>query len=290
MIKNLCIIGCGLIGTSIAHAVRKNNLAHYVTMVDGDADVVARTKALMVGDAHSTDLAVAVSEADMVILAVPVGANAAVMRVIAEHLKQGAILSDTGSVKSKVIEDVTPHLPDYVAFVPAHPIAGTENSGPEAGFDSLFEGRWAILTPTPDTPLSAIQLVTQLWEGMGSKVEVMAPDHHDKILAITSHLPHLIAYSIVDTAVNLGTDLQSEVIQYSAGGFRDFTRIAASNPTMWRDVFLNNKDAVLDLLERYNKDLKTLEEAIRNDDGEMLFETFTRTRGIRRDIIDAKQA
>lgn len=290
MIKRLCIIGCGLIGTSIAHSVRKHGLAGHIVMADGNMDVVARTKALQIGDSQLDDLPQAVHDADLVVLALPVGANAGVMRSIAPSLKEGVVMSDTGSVKAKVIEDVMPHMPAHAAFVPAHPIAGTENSGPEAGFDSLFDGRWSILTPTPETPLSAIQAVTQLWEGMGARVEVMDAGHHDKILAITSHLPHLIAYSIVDTAVNLGTDLQSEVIQYSAGGFRDFTRIAASNPTMWRDVFLNNKEAVLDLLERYNRDLKALEEAIRNDDGDVLFETFTRTRDIRRHVIDAKQA
>lgn len=289
MIQKLTIIGCGLIGCSIALAARKNNLAQQIVMADRDADVVRRTADLGIGESQTYDLPVAVAGADVVVLAVPVGANKDVMQVIAPHLMAGCVLSDAGSVKGKVIEDIVPMLPPGVEFVPAHPIAGTENSGPEAGFDSLFQGRWALLTPLPDNSLSAVEKISLLWQGLGSNIATMPADQHDQILAITSHLPHLIAYSIVDTAVNLGDDLQSQVIQYSAGGFRDFTRIAASNPTMWRDVFLNNRDAVLDILERYNKDLKLLEDAIRNSDGDALFETFTRTRDIRRQVIDAKQ-
>ena len=289
MIDQICIIGCGLIGSSMGLAIRKNKLAATVIMADHDRDVVRRAEALKLGDVHTASIEQAVEKADVVILAVPVGANAAVMQRIAGVLKPGCVVSDVGSVKEKVVADVTPFLPEGVQFVPAHPIAGTENSGPEAGFDSLFEGRWALLTPLPESDLKAVEVISLLWQGMGSMIATMDPHHHDSILAITSHLPHLIAYSIVDTAVKLGDDLQSEVIQYSAGGFRDFTRIAASNPTMWRDVFLNNKKAVLDILERYNRDLRMLEEAIRKDDGEMLFETFTRTRDIRRRIIDAKQ-
>lgn len=289
MINTICIIGCGLIGSSMALSIRKNGLAGTVIMADHDRDVVRRAGALKLGDIQTVEMEQAVQNADMVVLAVPVGANDAVMRRIVPHLKEGAVLSDVGSVKQKVIDDVTPHLPGHVQFVPAHPIAGTENSGPEAGFDSLFEGRWALLTPLPDNDLKAVEDVSLLWQGMGSMVTTMDPGHHDKILAITSHLPHLIAYSIVDTAVNLGEDLQSKVIQYSAGGFKDFTRIAASDPTMWRDVFLNNKEAVLDILGRYNRDLKLLEDAIRNDDGDTLFETFTRTRDIRRAVLEANQ-
>jgi cyclohexadieny/prephenate dehydrogenase len=205
-------------------------------------------------------------------------------------LAEGAIVSDVGSVKGPVVRDLPPLLPDHIHFVPGHPIAGTENSGPESGFETLFKGRWFILTPPPGTDPAAIQKVSDLWSGCGSLIETMDPAHHDKVLGITSHLPHLIAYTIVGTAANLEEDAKAEVIKFSASGFRDFTRIAASDPTMWRDVFLNNREAVLEMLQRFTEDLTALQRAIRFGEGDTLFELFSRTREIRRRIIDAQQA
>jgi cyclohexadieny/prephenate dehydrogenase len=223
------------------------------------------------------------------VLATPVGAFGELAKEIAGDLKRGAILSDVGSVKTAVVRDVGPFVPDGVHFIPAHPIAGTEQSGPEAGFAELFDGRWCILTPPPGVDPAAVETLRQFWQRCGSQVEVMDPKHHDLVLAITSHVPHLIAYNIVGTAADLETVTESEVIKYSAGGFRDFTRIAASDPTMWRDVFLNNREAVLEMLGRFSEDLSLLQRAIRWGDGDMLFNLFTRTRAIRRSIIDAGQ-
>jgi cyclohexadieny/prephenate dehydrogenase len=231
----------------------------------------------------------AVRDADLVVLATPVGAFGEIAKEIAGDLKRGAILSDVGSVKTAVVRDVGPFVPDYVHLIPAHPIAGTEQSGPEAGFAELFDGRWCILTPPPGVDAQALETLKTFWQRIGSQVEIMDPKHHDLVLAITSHVPHLIAYNIVGTAADLETVTESEVIKYSAGGFRDFTRIAASDPTMWRDVFLNNREAVLEMLTRFNEDLSLLQRAIRWGDGDMLFNLFTRTRAIRRSIIDAGQ-
>jgi cyclohexadieny/prephenate dehydrogenase len=236
------------------------------------------------------DLAASVKGADLIILAVPVGACGDVMKQIGASLADGAVVTDVGSVKQTVIDAVLPHLPAHAYFVPAHPIAGTEHSGPEAGFAELFQERWCILTPLPNTPLRAVEKVTALWEAAGAHIEIMEPKRHDLVLGITSHLPHLIAYSIVDTAATLEEDTKAEVIKYSASGFRDFTRIAASDPVMWRDIFLNNKEAVLEILQRFNEDLTALQKAIRTGDGEKLQDVFTRTRAIRRAIIKAKQA
>jgi cyclohexadieny/prephenate dehydrogenase len=285
----VAIIGLGLIGSSIAHAARRGALADEIVGFDASADVRARAAALNFCDAVADDAATAVADAGLVILCVPVGACGAVAQAIAPRLKPGVILSDVGSVKGAVIRDVVPHLPPGVHFIPAHPIAGTEFSGPEAGFASLFDNRWAILTPLPGADAAAVARLKGFWQGLGSNVDAMDPSHHDLVLAITSHLPHLIAYNIVGTAHDLETVTEGEVIKYSAGGFRDFTRIAASDPTMWRDVFLNNKDAVLEVLGRFNEDLSVLQRAIRNGDGDKLFEFFTRTRAIRRAIIDIGQ-
>ena len=249
----------------------------------------ARARALDLCDGVTDTASDAVTGADLVILCVPVGACGAVAGEIAAHLTPGVILSDVGSVKGAVIGDVTPHVPPGVHFIPAHPIAGTEFSGPEAGFASLFDGRWAILTPPPGANEDAVARLKAFWRGLGSQVDVMEPGHHDLVLAITSHLPHLIAYNIVGTAHDLERVTEGEVIKYSAGGFRDFTRIAASDPTMWRDVFLNNRDAVLDVLGRFNEDLAVLQRAIRDGDGDKLFAFFTRTRAIRRAIIEVGQ-
>ncbi|MGL4445653.1 MAG: prephenate/arogenate dehydrogenase family protein, partial [Alsobacter sp.] len=265
------------------------NLARVVVAADASPAVRARVAELGLADVVADDAAAGARDADLVVLCVPVGACGAVAAEIAPVLKPGAIVSDVGSVKGSVVAQVQPLLPDNVHFVPAHPVAGTEQSGPDAGFATLFQGRWSILTPPDGTDPEAIERVRAFWEGLGSNVEVMTPTHHDLVLAITSHVPHLIAYNIVGTAADLEQVTQSEVIKFSAGGFRDFTRIAASDPTMWRDVFLNNKDAVLEMLGRFNEDLSALQRAIRWGDGDALFNLFARTRTIRRGIIDLGQ-
>jgi len=289
MFGKVTIIGLGLIGSSIAHAARRGGLAGQIVGFDANADVRARAAKLGFCDTIADDAAAAVADADLVILCTPVGAYKSVAQAIAPQLKTGAILSDVGSVKGAVVRDVGPLVPAGVHFIPAHPIAGTEFSGPEAGFASLFDGRWAILTPVPGSDADAVARLKAFWQGLGASVDVMDAGHHDLVLAITSHLPHLIAYNIVGTANDLEKVTESEVIKYSAGGFRDFTRIAASDPTMWRDVFLNNREAVLEMLGRFNEDLSILQRAVRNGDGQLLFDFFTRTRAIRRAIIDIGQ-
>jgi cyclohexadieny/prephenate dehydrogenase len=281
----LAIIGIGLIGSSIAHAAKELNLAGHIVLADRDEAVRIRAGELRLGHEIAATAAEAARDADHIILCVPVGACGAVAAEISAALKPGAILSDVGSVKGSVVDAISPHLPAGVHLVPAHPVAGTENSGPDAGFPSLFLNRWCILTPPDGTDESAIARTRQFWEGMGAIVEIMTAQHHDLVLAITSHLPHLIAYNIVGTAEDLAAVTQSEVIKFSAGGFRDFTRIAASDPTMWRDVFLHNKDAVLEMLGRFSEDLSVLTRAIRYGDGETLHKHFTRTRAIRRGIV-----
>ncbi|WP_341704568.1 prephenate/arogenate dehydrogenase family protein [Ferrovibrio sp.] len=285
----LAVIGIGLIGSSIARAAREHNLAGSIAVADASEAHRRQAAELGLADAVHADAADAVRDADLVMLCVPLGAYAAVAAHIGPALKPGAIVSDVGSCKQSVIRDVAPHLPAGVAFVPGHPVAGTEHSGPAAGFAALFGGRWCILTPTPDTDPAATEKLRAFWAACGSRVEMMEPRHHDLVLAITSHVPHLIAYNIVGTADDMETVTQSEVIKYSAGGFRDFTRIAASDPTMWRDVFLNNREAVLEMLGRFTEDLIALQRAIRWGEGDALFDLFTRTRAIRRAIIDAGQ-
>jgi len=287
--KKIAIIGLGLIGSSIAHAVRRGAIAAEIAGHDASADVRARAQVLGLCDSMHAQAAAAVRDADLVILCAPVGAYKSIAQEIAPHLKPEAILSDVGSVKSAVIRDVGPFVPKNVHFIPAHPIAGTEFSGPEAGFASLFDGRWTILTPVRGSDAAAVERLKGFWSALGSQVDVMNAGHHDLVLAITSHLPHLIAYNIVRTAHDLEKVTEGEVIKYSASGFRDFTRIAASDPTMWRDVFLNNRDAVLEVLGRFNEDLSQLQRAVRNGDGQTLFDWFTRTRAIRRAIIDTGQ-
>ncbi|HEY8564293.1 MAG TPA: prephenate/arogenate dehydrogenase family protein [Beijerinckiaceae bacterium] len=289
LFRRLAIVGFGLIGSSIARAARQMNLADAIVAIDRDPAVLERVRALGIADATAQDASEGVAGADHIILCVPVGACGAVAAAIRDALAPGTIVSDVGSVKGSVVAQVMPHLPGGVAFVPAHPVAGTEHSGPDAGFATLFHGRWCILTPPEGTPQDAIDRVQRLWSAMGSNVEVMTPQHHDLVLAITSHVPHLIAYNIVGTAADLETVTQSEVIKFSAGGFRDFTRIAASDPTMWRDIFLHNKDAVLEMLGRLNEDIALLARAIRWGDGDQLFNLFTRTRAIRRGIISLGQ-
>jgi cyclohexadieny/prephenate dehydrogenase len=289
LFERLAIIGFGLIGSSIARAAKVRRAARAIVAVDRDEAVLERVRALDLADATTTDLRAGVGGADHVILCVPVGAYADVAQAIAGALAPGAIVSDVGSVKTSAITQVQPHLPAGVSFVPAHPVAGTEHSGPEAGFATLFFNRWCILTPPEASDQNAVARVRAFWEALGSNVEIMTPQHHDLVLAITSHVPHLIAFNIVGTAADLEEVTQSEVIKFSAGGFRDFTRIAASDPTMWRDVFLHNKDAVLEMLGRFNEDIAALARAIRWGDGEALFNLFARTRDIRRGIISLGQ-
>ena len=279
------LIGLGLIGSSLARAIMRKGIARVLVAVDGSEAVVARVRELGLADESTTDAAAAVAGADMVVLCVPVGANGAVGALIGPHLAPGCIVSDVGSVKGAVVAALAPSLPGGVHLVPAHPVAGTEYSGPDAGFATLFHNRWSIVTPPEGADAGAVEKVCAFWRAIGSNVEVMTPAHHDLVLAITSHVPHLIAYNIVGTAADLEEVTSGEVIKFSAGGFRDFTRIAASDPTMWRDVFLHNKDAVLEMLGRFNEDLAALQRMIRWGDGDGLFELFTRTRDIRRGII-----
>ncbi|HCP00643.1 MAG: cyclohexadienyl dehydrogenase [Alphaproteobacteria bacterium] len=301
LFERVAIIGTGLIGSSVALAIRLNGLAGHVACHDADPEVRARAEALDIADSMHADIADAVGDACLVVVAAPVGACGTIAAAMRDHLRLGAIVTDVGSVKRSVLEAMTPHMPDGVHLVPGHPVAGTEHSGPEAGFAELFQNRFSILTPPGDADTWAVSRIKSLWEGMGADVEIMDAEHHDRVLAITSHLPHLIAYTIVATAADLETELEvksrdddvvttREVIKYSAGGFRDFTRIAASDPAMWRDVFLLNKEAVLEMLGRFNEDLTALQRAIRHNDGDALFDLFSRTRDIRRGVIEARQA
>jgi cyclohexadieny/prephenate dehydrogenase len=287
--KRVALIGFGLIGGSIARAAREQGLAGEIVATARSAKTRARIKELGLVDRVVETNAQAAKDADLVILCIPVGACGTVAQEIAAHLKPGAIVSDVGSVKAAVVRDMAPHLPADAHFVPAHPVAGTEHSGPDSGFAELFINRWCILTPPEGIDPKAVEKLGAFWAALGAKVEIMTPDHHDLVLAITSHLPHLIAYTIVGTADELGQVTSSEVMKFSAGGFRDFTRIAASDPIMWRDVFLANKDAVLEMLGTFNEDLSKLTRAIRRGDGEALFEHFARTRAIRRGIVEIGQ-
>lgn len=289
MFDRIALIGIGLIGASIALAARQKGLAGHIAIATRRADTLAEAEALGLGDSYTLNAAAAARDADLVILCTPVGAFEAVARQIAPVLKPGAILSDVGSVKEHVLKTVGPLVPEGVHFVPAHPMAGTEYSGPSAGFAALFQGRWCMLTPAAGEDPAAVQKLGQFWRDLGSQTEIMDAAHHDLVVAITSHVPHLIAYNIVGTADDLEMVSKSEVIKYSAGGFRDFTRIAASDPVMWRDVFLTNKDAVLEMLGRFLGDLSVLQSAVERGDGPALEALFTRTRAIRRSIIDAGQ-
>ena len=286
--SRVAIIGLGLIGSSIARAVRAHMPTVRVTGHDADPEVRRIADRLQLCDDIADSAGAAVTDADLVILCVPVGAMEAVARDIAGDLPAEAVVSDVGSSKAGVAAALRAALPGAM-IVPAHPVAGTENSGPEAGFSTLFHGRWCILTPVADTDPAAVARVEAFWKALGAEVETMTPEHHDLVLAVTSHLPHLIAYTIVGTASDLEQVTRSEVIKFSAGGFRDFTRIAASDPTMWRDVFLANKDAVLEMLQRFTEDLPALQRAIRWGDGDALFDLFTRTRAVRRSIVEQGQ-
>lgn len=287
-IKNVAIIGLGLLGGSIGLAIAEH--APDIATKGYDADAEVREKAAARGLVQQVcdSAEAAVANADLVILCVPVGAMAGAASAFANALPDGAIVSDVGSSKQSVIDDLAAVLPGRTV-IPAHPVAGTEQSGPEAGFPSLFENRWCILTPPAGADQTAVDALSAFWERLGARIEIMDAEHHDLVLAVTSHIPHLIAYTIVGTASDLEDVTRSEVIKYSAGGFRDFTRIAASDPTMWRDVFLHNKSAVLEMLGRFTEDLTALQRAIRSGDGETLHELFSRTRAIRRGIIEEGQ-
>jgi cyclohexadieny/prephenate dehydrogenase len=290
LFRRIALIGIGLIGSSLAHVIRRAGLAQHIAVAARTQQTLDTAMAQGLADSVTLDAGQAVADADLVVLCAPLGAYAGIAAAIAPALKPGCIVSDVGSVKQAVIRDVGPHLPPGVHLVPAHPVAGTEHSGPEAGFAELFEGRWCILTPATGTEGQAVERVKTLWERAGMLIEMMDAAHHDQVLAITSHLPHLIAYTIVGTATDLEEHLQQEVIKYSAGGFRDFTRIAASDPVMWRDVFLNNREAVLEMLGRFSEDLTAVQRAIRRGEGEALHDIFSRARELRRGVIAAKQA
>ena len=290
LFRRVAILGLGLIGSSLARFLKREGLAQTIV---GHARTEATMKtSLKIGfiDRAAATPEDAVRGADLVVIATPVGAYAAIAQAIGPHLAQGAIVTDVGSVKAAVVRDVGPHIPPGVHFVPAHPVAGTEHSGPEAGFADVFKGRWCILTPPPGTDEIAVKKMAEMWRLAGSQVDVMDPEHHDKVLALTSHLPHLIAYCIVGTATDLEEHLKGEVIKFAAGGFRDFTRIASSDPVMWRDIFLNNREAVLEMAARLTEDLAALQRLIRWGEGEKIEDILRRARGIRRSIIEAGQA
>src|SRR4051794_21931069 len=290
LFDRVALIGIGLIGSSLARVLRRDCPQTRIVACARRAETLEAVRRLDLADPTTGDPAGAVRGPGLLVGAAPPSAAPAIRGDIAPALREGAIVTDVGSVKSAAIEALLPTLPGHARFVPGHPVAGTEHSGPEAGFAELFRDRWCILTPLPDTDPDALAKVEALWELAGMRVATMAPDHHDKVLAVTSHLPHLIAYTIVGTATELGEDLQSEVVAYSAGGFRDFTRIAASDPVMWRDIFLANREAVLELLQRFSEDLTALQRAIRRGEGDKLHDWFTRTRAIRRSVIEAKQS
>ena len=287
--EKITLIGIGLIGSSLAHIIRREGLAKTIVISTRSEATLNRARELNLGDDYVLDAGEAVKDADLVIVSVPVGSSEAVAKSIGPFLKIGAVVTDVGSTKASVVAQMAPHIPSTAHFIPGHPIAGTEKSGPDAGFADLFQNRWCILTPPAGTDETEIEKLTRFWQACGSKVDRMDPEHHDLVLAIVSHLPHLIAYNIVGTADDLQTVTESEVIKYSASGFRDFTRLAASDPTMWRDVCLHNRDAILEMLSRFSEDLASMQRAIRWGDGDALFDLFTRTRNIRRSIIEAGQ-
>jgi cyclohexadieny/prephenate dehydrogenase len=285
MFNRLALIGVGLIGGSIARAARGLGIVDTIVATSRSEPTRQRIRELGLADDVVDTAAAAVQNADLVIVSVPIGASGAVAKEIGPHLKKGAIVSDVGSVKAAVVRDMAPHIPPGVHFIPGHPVAGTEDSGPDAGFVELFINRWCILTPPKDADPAAVERLSQFWKAFGASVELMSPEHHDLVLAVTSHVPHLIAYNIVGTAFDLRLVTESEILKYSASGFRDFTRIAASDPTMWRDIFLHNREAVLDVLGRFNEDLSTLTRAVRNGDADTLYNTFAERRAIRRGMI-----
>ena len=290
LFERVALIGIGLIGSSVARRVKRDGLARSIVCCAKTERSRKTALALGIVDAAYARAEDCVAGADLVMLCSPLGTYAALAEAIAPHLRKGAILTDVGSVKEQAIAHVAPHVPGSVHFVPGHPVAGTEHSGPEAGFAELFDGRWCILTPPAGTDEAAVERLAAFWRRAGMNIERMDAKHHDIVLAITSHLPHLIAYCIVGTATHLEELTKSEVIKFAAGGFRDFTRIAASDPVMWRDVFLDNREAVLEMLGRFSEDLTALQRMVRYAQGDKLEDWFTRTRTVRRGLIEAKQA
>lgn len=291
LFETLCVIGPGLIGSSVLRRLRERpGLVNRLVVADRDPAVLDRVRALDLGDEITADLAKAVADADCVMLCVPVGAIAPVAEAIMPHLKAGAILTDVGSTRRSVVDALTPHLRDDIAYIPAHPMAGTEHSGPDAGFASLFEDRWCLLTPAPHAPQTDIDRLAAFWREMGARIRIMDVDHHDTICAMVSHLPHLIAFTICGTADTLAEDMRAEVLDFAASGFRDFTRIAASDPTMWRDIFLNNSDALLSVLDRFSQDAAAMAKAIREGDEKTIVDTISRGRRIRRSLLENRQA
>jgi len=290
LFRRVAIVGFGLIGSSVARVLRRDGLAGEIVACDASAEARARVLALGIADRAVASPAAAVRGADLVMLCTPVRSFGAIGAAMAPGLARGAIVSDVGSVKGAVVEALAPHIPRGVHLVPGHPIAGTENSGPDAGFAELFQGRWCVLTPPEGTSARAVARVARFWRRAGMEIATMSPAHHDRVLAITSHVPHLIAYTIVSTVSDLEETMRAEVIKFAASGFRDFTRVAGSDPTMWRDIFLSNKDAVLEMTGRLYEDIALLQKAIRHGDGDTLHRVFSRSRRVRRGIVQAKQA
>ena len=289
LFNKVTLIGIGLIGSSIARVIKRDKIARHLVAVAKSKKTIDTVLKLGIADSVTLDLSEAVKDADMVMLCSPLGTYKKIVREIGPNLKRGCILTDVGSVKGCVFEDIEIEKLLGVNLVPAHPVAGTEYSGPEAVFVELFEGRWCVITPDKTASKESIEKICKLWEAAGSNIEIMDPNHHDQIMAMTSHLPHLISYTIVGTATDLEKSLVSEVVKYSAGGFRDFTRVAASDPTMWGDIMIKNKEAVLEILQRFNEDLTALQRAIRWDEYDLIHDFFSKTRKIRKEVIQAKQ-
>jgi len=289
MFKKICIIGCGLIGSSLARAIKKKNLAEKIVSSNRSESANNKVKELKIVDNSSTDTKKMVEESDLIIIATPLSSYEEVILKIKDSLKSGAILTDVGSVKENIINLIEKNIPENVSWIPSHPIAGTEDSGPEFGFSELFENRWCIVTPSKKIKEKDVNLLKNFWEKIGSKVDIMEAKQHDYILSITSHLPHLIAYNIVNTSLDTQGETKSSIVKYSAGGFRDFTRIAASNPIMWRDIFIQNKKNTSKMIDKFIESLEDLKEAISNEDGKKLEKIFTKTKKIRKDIIEAGQ-
>jgi cyclohexadieny/prephenate dehydrogenase len=289
MFKKICIIGCGLIGSSLARAIRKNNLAEKIVSSNRSETINKKVMELMIVDSSSADTKKMVEGSDLIVIATPLSSYEEIILKIKDSLKNGAILTDVGSVKENIINLIEKNIPENVSWISSHPIAGTEDSGPESGFSELFNNRWCILTPSKKIKEKDIDLLKKFWEKVGSKVDIMEAKQHDYILSITSHLPHLIAYNIVNTSLDTQDEINSSIVKYSAGGFRDFTRIAASNPIMWRDIFIQNKKNTSIMIDKFIKSLEDLKEAILNDDGKKLEKIFTKTKKIRKDIIEAGQ-
>ena len=289
MFKKICIIGCGLIGSSLARAIKKNNLAEKIVSSNRSDAVNKKVIELKIVDDSSSDTKKMADGSDLVVIATPLSSYEDVISKIKNSLKDGAILTDVGSVKENIINLIEKNIPESISWIPSHPIAGTEESGPEAGFSELFQNRWCILTPSKKAKEKDINLLQTFWEKVGSKVDIMKAKQHDYILSITSHIPHLIAYNIVNTSLNIRDEKESNIVKYSAGGLRDFTRIAASNPIMWRDVFIQNKKNTSKMIDQFIKNLEDLKKAIENEDGKKLEQIFTKTKKIRKEIIEAGQ-